>query len=151
MTPVSPSTLDSPADVASETPPHPERHGMVLLAIATIGLMFLGLVAVLYYYSSWRVPPTPTARIMFVGEESHKDAMITVEGPTGPALRRRPELDRDTGKHLARFDLPAGRYLLRVEIAGQAREFGPVTVYRGQLAQIDLAKAMERPEPRRNR
>lgn len=116
---------DTPATKPTNatTPPDggaaPERRSVVLLMIVVVAALSVGLFAVLWYRSWWKVPATPNAQLIVEGGEEHAGVVVRVEGkrlaqPLVVTLRKEEN-------YVAFFALPSGTY--SVEITRDGRPY----------------------------
>ena len=129
-----------------------ERRITVLLAIVVIAVVFIAMAGVIYYRSALKPPPTPSAIIAVVGDESHKGTTVSVmniEG-TGISLQQKLAAGSD-GRYTARFNVPPGEYTVRIETPAGIRQERALTVRDFDLyMQVKLSDLLSEPGPRRS-
>jgi hypothetical protein len=117
----SPPAEVSPAKADAATISHSadalSSHAVVLVLIAVVATLFLSMVGVIYYYSSWKIfrDPRPSALLVVVGDERLDGAVVQVQGVASPPVRH--TLSAQNG-YMCRMPLMSGRYALKIELDG---------------------------------
>jgi hypothetical protein len=98
---------------------NPNRRVFVHVALAIVAVVFVTLVAVLYYKSWWMHPPVPDAALIVQGNEEVAGAVVSVSGPIDQPRSR--TMSAESG-YACEFHLPPGNYYLRISVAGSVVE-----------------------------
>jgi hypothetical protein len=122
--------------------PSAERSVFVNLSIVAVAMLFIALVGIVWCYSWWRVPATPSALLVIEGNKDFDGTVITIDGPSLQSPRH--EAIGPDASYVCRFPLPAGEYSIRIEQAGKLLyENSLFKISDHQYALLPLAKLQE--------
>jgi hypothetical protein len=134
-----------PEQAASESQSAASGEGQVFarLAIFAIAVVFVGLIGVVWYHSSWHGSATATALFVVEGNPDFEGTVITIDGSALQSPRR--DVISAEASYVCRFSLPAGEYSIRAERGGVlVYEIGLFKINDYQYALLPLAPLGER-------
>jgi hypothetical protein len=109
MDPITPNSSSTDSS-RTTTQPSTEERLFVLISIAIVAVMFVGMVALLF----WRERPAPSGLLILRVPASQDGAIATVDSKFGRDLS--PVVTTLRGNQEVRVPLPPGIYIVKIEL-----------------------------------